>query len=82
MTNETVIAILSELKKCYLGGIVDALDFAIEVVKTQEPRAVIPAIKKDNELLREGKCPVCGMKLDWLYNGDYCGCCGQAVRWE
>ena len=38
MTNETVIAILSELKKCYLGGIVDALDFAIEAVKAQEPR--------------------------------------------
>ena len=37
MTNETVIAILSELKKCYLGGIVDALDFAIEAVKAQNP---------------------------------------------
>ena len=38
MTNETVIAILSELKKCYLGGIVDALDLAIEAVKAQQPR--------------------------------------------
>jgi len=40
MTNETVIAILSELKKCYLGGVVDALDFAIEAVKMQEPRVM------------------------------------------
>ena len=40
MTNETVIVILSELKKCYLGGIVDALDFAIEAVKAQEPRVM------------------------------------------
>ena len=40
MTNETVIAILDELKKCYLGGIVDALDFAIEAVKEQEPRVM------------------------------------------
>lgn len=38
MNNETAIAILCELKKCYLGGIVDALDFAIEAVKAQEPR--------------------------------------------
>ena len=36
MTNETAIAILSELKKCYLGGIVDALDFAIETIKEQK----------------------------------------------
>lgn len=36
MTNETVIAILDELKKCYLGGIVDALDFAIEALKAPE----------------------------------------------
>ena len=40
MTNETVIAILDELKKCYLGGIVDALDFAIEALKAQEPRVM------------------------------------------
>lgn len=40
MTNETVIVILGELKKCYLGGIVDALDFAIEAVKAQKPRVM------------------------------------------
>ena len=40
MTNETVIAILDNLKKCYLGGIVDALDFAIEAVKEQEARVM------------------------------------------
>ena len=42
MNNETAIAILSELKKCYLGGIVDALDFAIEAVKEREPRVMTP----------------------------------------
>lgn len=40
MTNQEAIAILSELKKCYLGGIVDALDFAIEAVKAQEPKII------------------------------------------
>ena len=38
MTNEKVIAILGALKECYLGGIVDALDIAIEAVTAQEPR--------------------------------------------
>ena len=38
MTNEKVIAILSELKECYLSGVVEALDYAIEAVKAQEPR--------------------------------------------
>ena len=40
MTNQETISILSELKKCYLGGIVDALDFAIEAVKAQKPRVM------------------------------------------
>ena len=65
------------------GGCKDALMYdAFALLKAQEPVAVIPAIKKDNELLREGNCPACGMKLDWFYNGNYCGCCGQAVKWE
>ena len=41
MNNKTAIAILCELKKCYLGKIVDALNFAIESLKVQEPRIVI-----------------------------------------
>ena len=40
MTNETVIAILSRLKKCYLGIVVDALNIAIEAVEMQEPRVM------------------------------------------
>ena len=40
MTNKTVIAILNELKKCYLSGVVDALDSAIEAVEMQEPRVM------------------------------------------
>lgn len=49
MTNETVIAILSELKKCYLGGIVDALDFAIEALKALEPRVMtLEEVKQHN----------------------------------
>ena len=42
MNNETAIAILCELKKCYLGGIVDAIDYAIEALKAQEQAALEP----------------------------------------
>lgn len=37
MINQEAIKILDELKNCYLGGIVDAIDMAIEAVKAQEP---------------------------------------------
>ena len=40
MTNREAIEILGELKKSYLGGIVDAIDMAIEVLKAQEPRVM------------------------------------------
>ena len=40
MTNREAIEILDELKKCYLGGIVDAIDMAIEAVKAQKPRVM------------------------------------------
>ena len=40
MTVREAIEILGELKKCYLGGIVDAIDMAIETVKAQEPRVM------------------------------------------
>lgn len=68
------------------GGITecchDLMVDALALLKAQEPVSVIPAKEKDGELLREGNCPVCGMKLDWFYNGNYCGCCGRAVKWQ
>lgn len=40
MINREAIKILGELKKCYLGGIIEAIDMAIEAVKEQEPRVM------------------------------------------
>lgn len=62
--------------------IAEAFRMAVDALKAQEAVAVIPAVKKDGELLHEGNCSVCGMKLDWFYNGNYCGCCGSAVKWK
>ena len=40
MTREEAIEVFNELKKCYLGGIVDAIDMAIEALKAQEHEAL------------------------------------------
>ena len=55
---------------------------ALAMLKAQEPVTVIPAINGNDELLTEGCCPICGAKLDYYLNGQFCGCCGQAVKWE
>ena len=85
MINREAIEILGELKKCYLGGIVDAIDMAIEAVKEQEP--VKPVMDIDT-----WKCGNCGHILEHQellgdnvlfheqYN--YCPECGKAVKWE
>lgn len=51
-------------------------------LKAQEPATVIPTIKKNDELLTEGICPICGAKLDYYLNGQFCGCCGKRLKWE
>ena len=55
---------------------------ALALLKAQEPVTVIPAIKKNDELLAEGICPICGAKLDYYLNGQFCGCCGRRLKWE
>lgn len=37
MTREEAIEVFNELKKCYLGGIVNAIDMAIKALQAQEP---------------------------------------------
>ena len=80
MTNREAIEILDELKKCYLGGIVDAIDMAIEAVNAQEP--VEPVFERifmsDIEIYDCGKC---GTSLGAKGIAKYCMKCGQAVKW-
>lgn len=89
MTNETVIAILDNLKKCYLGGVVDALDFAIEAVKEQEP--IAPIQGRDDQDEDIFCCGSCGAVVGETFLGppgecevrdNYCPECGRAVKWE
>ena len=78
MTREEAIEILGELKKSYLGGIVDAIDMAIEAVRAQEPRVMTPdEVKnmpeksvvwlelKPDEIFKEEIYPFVGSGTGW-----------------
>lgn len=67
----------------------DAIDFAeediLELLKEQEPQSVI--FDKQCEVEpgrweRKGFCPKCHQVVLWMVNREYCGFCGQAVKWE
>lgn len=69
MNNKTVITILCELKKYYLGEIVDAIDFAIEALKSQEPRVMtLEEVRCANEepMWFESKGTFRGQKGFWV----------------
>lgn len=44
------------------------------------------ALSRDRELaehnIMEGKCPTCGETVTGNWYGEYCGCCGQKLKWE
>ena len=46
---------------------------------------VLEAIGAGGEVVdskESANCPKCGMVLDKFYNSEYCGLCGQKVKWE
>ena len=85
MTIEEAIKILEQVRMCYLGGIVEAINMAIDTLKAQEP--VKPVVDIDT-----WKCGNCGHTLEHQellgdnvllheqYN--FCPECGRAVKWE
>ena len=44
------------------------------------------ALSRDRGLaehnIMEGKCPTCGETVTGNWYGEYCGCCGQKLKWE
>ena len=58
----------------------DYLDDAIDLLKEQEAKKV--NISQAHCGMKYGLCPTCGKQIDTLVNPNYCGCCGQAVKWE
>lgn len=79
MTIQEAIEIVGELKKGYLGGIVDAIDMVIEAVKAQEPKP--PVIKENSYGWKFYYCPSCGKEFYQNNKFSFCEKCGQAVKW-
>lgn len=84
MTREEAIEVFNELKKCYLGGIVDAIDMAIEALKAQEP---IEARLNLCESCAKEYAECEADKTDLVYgsgvgNDNIIGCSWYANRWK
>ena len=58
---------------------------AIALLKENEPQLVISEGQCKVELdywARKGFCPKCHQVVLWMVNREYCGFCGQAVKWD
>ena len=62
------------------GSVIAAIQDALALLKAQEPKLVY--VTADINYRKIGECPNCGKMIN---SGDYmnfCGRCGQAVKWE
>ena len=53
---------------------------AIALLKAQEPKLV--HVTADINHRKIGECPTCGKSINSGDYPNYCGRCGQAVKWE
>lgn len=58
---------------------------AIDLLKEQDAQSVLSNRVCESEpfrYVRKGFCPKCHQEMEWLFNRNYCGFCGQAVKWN
>ena len=65
-----------EVNRCEEQIVSDAL----ELLKAQEPRTV--HVTAEINYRKIGNCPNCGKPINSGDYPNYCGHCGQAVKWE
>ena len=62
-----------------------AINGAIDLLKENKPQSVISDRQYEKEpgyWERKGFCPKCYKVVFWMANREYCGFCGQAVKWD
>ena len=62
-----------------------AKEMAEELLKEQEAKSVIfdrQCEVEPGHWERKGFCPRCHQVVLWVVNREYCGFCGQEVKWE
>lgn len=56
------------------------LNIILELLKKQKPKSF--DLVEQTLFAKTGLCPECGEKLHSGMHPNYCGFCGQAVKWE
>jgi hypothetical protein len=59
----------------------DIVEDVIPLLKEQEAQNVVDMVLS-KKWFRTASCPKCNELLEWVYHRNYCGYCGQAVKWE
>lgn len=54
---------------------------AVALLKEQDTQNVVD-MRLAKDWYRAASCPKCNELLKWVYHRNYCGYCGQAVKWE
>lgn len=65
----------------HLEDIAEWTDDAIAMLKEQDMQNVVD-MRLSKDWFRIASCPRCNESLEWVYHRNYCGYCGQAVKWE
>ena len=60
--------------------IAESFKMAINALKAQEPKLVHVTANINHRKI--GECPTCGKSINSGDYPNYCGRCGQAVKWE
>ena len=58
---------------------------ALALLKEKEPQPVIfdrQCEEEPDHWVRKGFCPKCHQVVLWMVNREYCGFCGQKVKWN
>lgn len=66
-------------------GIMIYINEGAELLKEREAQTVLSNRVCESapcRYIREGFCPKCHQQVEWLHNRNYCGFCGQAVKWN
>ena len=61
-------------------GVKDIASDALALLKRQEPKEI--DLVEQSLFAKIGLCPECGEKLYSGMHPNYCGFCGQAVKWK
>ena len=89
---EKVIKEFKHLLNAAKGNYQDFVDLTVDegeeilaLLKDQKPQSVIydwQCETAPGHWERKGFCPRCHQVVLWMVNREYCGFCGQKVKWE